>query len=88
MSIDRCGKCSALVDTDDEPESYVEVGNMRSQTETVCMCRNCREWHEDEQERRQSEPRQMPRDWQPTPEQQAFMDAAWSEADGDEDPAP
>jgi hypothetical protein len=49
MSVDRCSRCSSRVDTDDEPEAYVEVGNMR-QTMTICLCRSCRERHEEEQE--------------------------------------
>lgn len=46
--MDRCSSCSALVDTDDDPESYVEIGNMRAQTETVCLCERCREEKMDE----------------------------------------
>ena len=43
MSMDRCSSCLELVDTDDDPEAYVEVGNMRRQTETICLCYGCRE---------------------------------------------
>lgn len=56
MSVDRCSKCGALVDTDDEPEAYVEVGNMRSQTSTICLCQTCRERYEDAQENKRTEP--------------------------------
>lgn len=55
MSVDRCARCGDLVDTDDEPEAYVEVGNMRAQTETLCLCRNCRERHEEELESQQEQ---------------------------------
>lgn len=51
MSVDRCANCSDLVYTDNEPEAYVEIGNMRSQTEIVCLCRVCRERFEDRQEK-------------------------------------
>lgn len=56
MSVDRCAKCGDLVDTDAEPEAYVEVGNMRAQTETVCLCRECRARAEEEHEHRRTEP--------------------------------
>lgn len=32
MSIDRCQRCGDLVDTDSEPEAYVEVGDVRAQS--------------------------------------------------------
>lgn len=51
MSIDRCHDCSTLVDTDDEPEAYIEIGNMRRMTWTICVCRPCRERREDQDER-------------------------------------
>jgi hypothetical protein len=76
MSIDRCSKCSALVDTDDEPESYIQIANMRSREEWICLCRGCRERYEDERE-----PRQMPHGWEPTPAQQAIIDAANSDSE-------
>lgn len=81
MSVDRCFKCDAFVDTDNEPEAYVETGNMRSQTELVCLCRWCRERYEEELERQESEPRSMPSDWQPTADQQAIMDRISAEHD-------
>lgn len=78
MSVDRCSRCSALVDTDNEPEAYVQIADMRKREEYICLCRGCR----DDRER---EPRTMPPNWQPTPEQQAFIDAREAE-DDDEDP--
>jgi hypothetical protein len=56
MSIDRCSGCSALVDTDNEPEAYVEIGNMRAQTETKCLCGVCRALREEELEDLRTEP--------------------------------
>lgn len=52
MSIDRCRECGTLVDTDNEPESYVQIGNMRNHEEYICLCRSHRE------ERERDEPRQ------------------------------
>lgn len=56
MSIDRCANCGDLVDTDAEPEAYVEIGNMRAQIETRCLCRDCREACMNEMENRRAEP--------------------------------
>lgn len=78
MSVDRCSRCSDLVDTDDEPEAYVEVGNMRTQTQTVCMCRNCRERHEEELERRDG-PHWLDREFSPA--QQAIIDQTEDESE-------
>ena len=43
MSIDRCHDCRRLVDTDDDPECYVEIGNMRRLHKEACVCEPCRE---------------------------------------------
>lgn len=48
MSIDRCSRCGDLVDTDNEPEAYVQIGNMRNREEYICLCRHHREQYEDE----------------------------------------
>lgn len=77
MSVDRCSRCGDLVDTDDEPEAYVQVGNMRQEEKYICLCRRHREQYEDEREGPAE--RKMPADWKPTAEQQAIMDAADSE---------
>jgi len=53
MSMDRCHDCDRLIDTDDDPDCYIEVGNMRSQTKTVCVCEHCRELRLDRDERLQ-----------------------------------
>lgn len=50
MSIDRCQKCGDLVDTDAEPEAYVQIGNMRNHEEHICLCRRHREEREAERE--------------------------------------
>ena len=43
MSIDRCHDCGRLVDTDDDPECYIEIGNMRRLHKETCVCEPCRE---------------------------------------------
>lgn len=48
MSIDRCVKCSAMVDTDDEPEAYVQIADMRTREEWICLCARHREEFEDQ----------------------------------------
>jgi len=47
MSIDRCVRCGDLVDTDAEPESYVQIGDMKRSEEWVCMCQHHREEYEE-----------------------------------------
>jgi hypothetical protein len=55
MSIDRCSRCGDLVDTDDEPEAYVQIADMRKREEWICLCRQHREEYEE------NEPRQEPK---------------------------
>ena len=43
MSMDRCADCDRLIDTDDFPDAYVDIGNMRSQTQTICLCSACQD---------------------------------------------
>lgn len=50
MSIDRCQRCGDLVDTDDEPEAYVQIADMRKREEWICLCRHHREEREERQE--------------------------------------
>ena len=44
MSWLKCHDCEDLINTDD-PESceWIEIGNMRRQTEEVCICQHCYE---------------------------------------------
>jgi hypothetical protein len=89
VSIDRCSRCGDFVDTDNEPEAYVEIGNMRAQTETVCLCRHHREEHEEELERQadQASRGEAMAERQFSPAQQAIIDA--HEAENSEgDPIP
>lgn len=50
MSVDRCSRCGDLVDTDAEPEAYVQVADMRKNEEYICLCRRHREQYEDERD--------------------------------------
>jgi hypothetical protein len=43
MSMDVCYHCDAYIDTDDDPDCYVEVGNMRRLHKTICLCERCRD---------------------------------------------
>lgn len=47
MSIDRCSRCGDLVDTDNEPEAYVQIADMRHSEEWICLCHRHREEHEE-----------------------------------------
>lgn len=47
MSIDKCHFCEALVDTDNEPDSYVQM-NLGGKAEWVCTCWDCRPEEEDD----------------------------------------
>lgn len=61
MSMDRCVKCGRLVDSDDDPECYVErptysntatpVKPTGERVEWDCICESCREEMMDEKER-------------------------------------
>ncbi len=56
MSMDICKDCDRLVDTDDDCDCYVEVGNMRNQTQFICLCEPCRWRREEQAERDAREP--------------------------------
>lgn len=50
MSMIACSECRRLVNTDDDPDCFVEVGNMRRLTSTIVLCEPCREEHQAEQD--------------------------------------
>ena len=50
MSMDRCYDCQQIFDTDDDPECWVEIGNMRRMHQTIVLCENCRGRREDQLE--------------------------------------
>lgn len=48
MSMDRCQRCSELVDTDAEPECYIQELPDGSEIELDgCRCESCRSRHYD-----------------------------------------
>lgn len=53
MSIIVCQSCDAYIDSDFDCDCFVEVGNMRSQTETKVWCERCRDKYYQEQEAEQ-----------------------------------
>ena len=59
MSIDRCAKCSAAVDTDYDDECYGEFGDEE------CMCKPCRdrEIELQEQDQKLDDPRHGQARW-------------------------
>lgn len=50
MSMVICSDCDAPVDSDNDPDCFVEIGNMRRQTQTIALCENCRGRREDQLE--------------------------------------
>ena len=53
MSIIVCEKCDAYIDSDFDCDCFVEIGNMRSLTETKVWCEKCRDKYFTEQEAEQ-----------------------------------
>lgn len=43
MSIIICESCDRMIDSDDDPDCFVEVGNMRRMHQTAVYCEPCRE---------------------------------------------
>jgi hypothetical protein len=48
MSMIKCAGCDAMIDSDDDPDCFVEVGNMRRLHRTIAFCEPCRERREEE----------------------------------------
>ena len=46
MSMCVCQRCDAYIDSDFDPDCFVEVGNMRKLNQTIVLCENCREERE------------------------------------------
>lgn len=55
MSIVTCEYCDAMVDSDSDPDCFVETGNMRRLHQTTIICEPCRERAWDRQQDRLSE---------------------------------
>lgn len=51
MSMMICEDCDRAIDSDDDPECFVEVGNMRRLHAEIILCENCRErrWDRDQE---------------------------------------
>lgn len=43
MSWADCKDCGRFVNTDDDPDAFVEVGNVRRMNWTVIVCEKCRD---------------------------------------------
>ena len=43
MSLVRCHDCNLLVDSDDDPEVFVEIGDMKRLHKEIILCERCRE---------------------------------------------
>ena len=50
MSMVICEDCDASFDSDDDPDCFVEIGNMRRMNKTIVLCENCRGRREDQLE--------------------------------------
>ena len=50
MSMVICERCDTLIDSDDDPECFCEIGNMRRLNQTIVLCENCRDRELDEQD--------------------------------------
>ena len=48
MSIDTCAHCDRWIDADDDPDCYVEIGNMKRLHKTICLCEPCRDRRQQE----------------------------------------
>lgn len=44
MSMCRCDSCSRPIDSDDDPDCFIDT----SPTTTACLCQGCREENEEE----------------------------------------
>jgi hypothetical protein len=52
MSMVICEDCERQIDSDDDPNCFVETGNMRRLHETTVLCENCRERRWDHEQER------------------------------------
>ena len=54
MSMVICETCDRLIDSDDDLDCFIEVGNMKRWHKTEVMCEVCREKLLDDQEYQES----------------------------------
>ena len=50
MSMIYCEGCAILINSDDDPDCFVEVGNMRRMHKTIALCEKCRHERECQQD--------------------------------------
>ena len=55
MSMCICADCDAPIDSDDDPDCFVEVGDMKRFHKTITLCEFCRERRINEWNREQCE---------------------------------
>lgn len=55
MSMIKCYSCAEIFCTDDDPECWVEIGNMRRMTTTEAVCQRCRDAAEMDEMRAEQE---------------------------------
>jgi hypothetical protein len=58
MSIVICERCGAWIDSDFDPDCFVEIGNMRRLHGTIVLCEPCRD--RDDRDRMQTETMEPP----------------------------
>lgn len=46
MSMIFCESCHDLIDSDDDPDCFVEIGNLRRLRKEIVMCAHCRDRYE------------------------------------------
>lgn len=53
MSMCTCEECGRFINSDDDPECFVEIGNMRRLHKTIILCESCRNERWEELERQE-----------------------------------
>lgn len=51
MSMAKCKDCDRVFDTDEDPDCFIEVGNMRRMNWTEIVCEPCRDKRQVESDR-------------------------------------
>ncbi len=51
MSWITCQGCGSSINSDDDPDCFVEIGNMRRLHQTAVLCDRCRQRRQDEEDR-------------------------------------
>jgi hypothetical protein len=53
MSMILCDRCNMVIDSDDDPDCFVETGNQRRLHETTILCETCRDKRQAKEEDQQ-----------------------------------